>query len=206
MTASDRSSRPVWLGVEGRGWDHVRVHVDLLADWRLAPARDRCPDTCSKRCRCPSKAIVMAVYVGLAVHAELQTGAARPGAETLAEYAGCDERTVRDAIKVLTRYGWIAAEARPGKAHQYRLLRPPLVPERPRGGDPGCAQRAGHSPGHPGAVTRGTPGQRPDEQDPVTRSMNDAERASPEAVAAAVAAAKAGLGKSKAARSEEVPA
>lgn len=206
MSGSERSSRPVWLGVEGRGWDHVRVHVDLLADWRLEPDRKRCPDTCGKRCRCPSKAIVMAVYVGLAVHAELQTGAARPGAETLAGYAGCDERTVRDAIKVLTRYGWIALETRPGKAHQYRLLRPPVVPDRPRGGDPGCAQRAGHSPGHPGGEPRGTPGQRPDEQDPVSRTMNNGERASPEAVAAAVAAARAGLG-TEAERSEsEVPA
>ena len=117
-TGRTRSSRPVWLGVDQRGWDHVRVHIQLLHDKRLEPRRGS---------RDPSKAIVLAVYLGLAAHAEIESGRARPGAELLGEYAGVDERTARDAVKVLERTGYIELERRPGKASLYFLKSPPRV-------------------------------------------------------------------------------
>lgn len=186
MATGDRSSRPVWLGEDGRGWDHMRVHLALLQDWRLAPprARDEKCTWCQGRCRCPSKSTVMAVYLGLVAHAEVETGKARPGAELLSRYTGADERTCREAVTVLARYGWVSFTKRRGKAHQYVLLRPPTIPPHPgenpvdgaggpRASAPGCGQTPGHAPGGVGSETRGTPGQGPGELEPPTRAIDD---------------------------------
>ncbi len=183
----DRSSRPVWLGEDGRGWDHMRVHVALLRDWRLVPEKARggkC-SWCADKCRCPTKATVMAVYLGLVAHAELETGLARPGADLLADYTGVDERTCREAVTVLARFGWVRFTPRAGKAHMYELLRPPTIPPQPvdgagdnaggpRAGDPGSGGTPGLGPDRSGSGTRATPGLGPDEQEPQTRTIDDA--------------------------------
>ena len=106
---SERSSRPLWLGEDARKWDHVRLHVQVIKDWRLG-------------------AYHQAVYAGIACHAEVETGEARPSAETLAAYARCSERQVRRIIEDLENFAYLAIEPRQGKASIYRLLPPPPVP------------------------------------------------------------------------------
>lgn len=146
---SERSSRPIWLGVDKRGWDHVRVHVQLLKDQRLG-------------------AFELGAYMGLAAHAELQTGEARPSAETLARYINASERTVRRAIKTLIDAGYVVVERRVGKASHYYLVPPPtpdtesaLFSDTPDIDDT-----------HPGQRFRATPDRGSDEQEPITRTKN----------------------------------
>ena len=105
---SERSSRPFWLGEDQRGWDHVRLHVQLIRDPRIGAAE-------------------MAVYAGIAVHAEANTGEARPSKDTLAEYAQISVRAVYDATQVLKKTGYIQIEHRHGKASIYRLMPPPVI-------------------------------------------------------------------------------
>ena len=83
---SNRSSRPFWLGEDARGWDHVRLHIQVYRDPRMG-------------------AYEQSVYGGIACHAELQTGEAKPSVETLATYANCDERTVRRVLVRLEEWG-----------------------------------------------------------------------------------------------------
>lgn len=103
-----RSQRPFWLGEDKRQWDHVRLHLSIFKDPRMG-------------------AYEQAIYGGIAVHAELQTGEAVPALETLARYAGCDERTVRRVLDRLVAWGYVEKELRPGKASIYRLLPPPTL-------------------------------------------------------------------------------
>lgn len=119
LVSADRSSRPLWLGpvTDQRGWDHARLHKQLLLDTRLA-ATDG-----------PAKSIVLAVYFGLAMHAEVDTGCSRPSVETLASYAGCNERSVRRAFVVLEEVGYVELRRRKGKAAIVVLLPPPELPE-----------------------------------------------------------------------------
>lgn len=150
---TERSSRPVWLGEDRRGWDHVRVHVQLLRDQRLSVEG------------APAKAFVLAVYLGLVSHAELQTGEARPSAETLASYFAGDERTVRRCLRVLVDAGYVAVEPRPGLASVYRLLPPPALPT------PDCESEvltgaADRGSGPSGLSARATPDSESDEREP----------------------------------------
>lgn len=105
---SRRSARPVWLGEDRRGWDHVRIHVQLIKDRRVEHRH-------------------LAVYVGIAVHAEIETGEAGPSKETLGGYAGLSERAVYAALTDLESWDYIAIERRAGKASIYRLLPPPTL-------------------------------------------------------------------------------
>lgn len=98
----------MWLGEDTRGWDHIRVHVQLYRDERVG-------------------AYELAVYGGIALHAETATGEASPSHETLAGYAQCDERTVRRVVKRLQEWGYIAVIPRPGQASIYKLLPPPAL-------------------------------------------------------------------------------
>lgn len=158
---TDRSSRPVWLGQDARGWDHVRVHTQLLRDPRLGGVGSS-----------PSRATVLAVYMGVAAHAELESGDARPAAETLGGYAGCDERTARLCLGLLEQVGYCEIHRRPGKASVVRLLPPPVLPVEEPESDPGCETRP--SPGVPsdlpGSGIRTSPGVTPDEQEPLNES------------------------------------
>lgn len=106
---SARSSRPIWLGEDCRTWDHARVHLQLLVDARLG-------------------AYEHSVYLGLAGHADSDTGATEPSEETLARYAGCSVRRVRTALDLLHGAGYVAIARRAGKASHYSLLPPPAVP------------------------------------------------------------------------------
>lgn len=114
----DRSDRPLWLGPvsDERNWDHARLHKHLLLDTRLAH-----PDG-------PAKSIVLAVYFGLAMHAEIHTGCSRPSAETLGRYADCSERSVRRAFAVLEEVGYVRLRRRKAKAAVVVLLPPPELP------------------------------------------------------------------------------
>lgn len=102
----ERSQRPVWLGVDRRGWDHVRVHLQLLKDNRL-------------------DAYDLAVYLGIAAHAEVASGRAFPAKLTLAKYAQMSERKVFDCIRKLQRLEYLHVEPHPGEASAYILLPPP---------------------------------------------------------------------------------
>lgn len=125
---SGRSSRPVWLGEDKRGWDHVRLHVQLLKDDRVG-------------------AYELAVYMGIAAHAELQTGEATPSLDTLATYAKCNERTVRRARDLLREWGYIEVKDRKGKASIYRLLPPPTLDSQSGVQEDTPDTQSGH-PGH----------------------------------------------------------
>lgn len=147
---SGKSQRPPWLGEDHRTWDHVRIHVQLLRDERLG-------------------AFHLAVYMGLAMHADIGTGDARPAAATLGSYANMSERTARRAMDELAGWGYLSVEPRKGTASIYRLLPPPPLPE-PRTesptlrvDDPGQrnSQRRTH--------TTRTPDTGSDEQEPRTR-------------------------------------
>lgn len=104
--STEKSQRPVWLGEDQRRWDHVRVHVCLLKDPRLGAEE-------------------LAVYIGLAAHAELASGRSFPSQATLGAYAGLSDRTVRRVIDVLVEALYLRVEERPGKANVYVLLPPP---------------------------------------------------------------------------------
>lgn len=103
---TDRSQRPVWLGVDERRWDHVRVHLQLLQDERVTSYH-------------------LAVYLGLAAHAETASGRAFPSAATLARYGGMSDRKVRDVIKQLAEWRYLRVEPRDGAASTFFLLPPP---------------------------------------------------------------------------------
>lgn len=157
--SDDRSQRPVWLGQDRRGWDHVRVHVQLLRDDRLT-------------------AYHLAVYLGIAAHAELASGRAYPSAATLARYGGIGDRKVRDVIRDLEAWDYLTVERREGAASVYTLLPPPPLQEvQPSTG--GSAPDA--APPRLGGTRTPAPGA--DEQDPGTRSNN--QRARPPAAKAA---------------------
>lgn len=108
--SEERSSRPVWLGEDQRGWDHIRVHRQIILDSRM-------------------EAFHQAVYNGLALHAETRSGDCYPAETTLAIYAGCSERTVRDVLREMAGWKYIEIIRRPGKASIYRLLPPPELPK-----------------------------------------------------------------------------
>lgn len=138
-----KADRPVWLGEDQRGWDHARIHRAVLEDERLG-------------------AYEIAVYVGLAIHAESRSGAARPAAATLAAYANMGERRVRTALDTLEQAGWIDVEQRPGMASVYRLLPPPTPA---RGAD--VPDRPLHDvPDHPGTTDRTSPARGADGREP----------------------------------------
>lgn len=139
-----RSARPFWLGEDLRKWDHVRLHVQVIKDPQLG-------------------AYEQAIYAGIACHAELQTGEATPGAELLAYYAQCDERTVRRVLARLREAGYVEVVPRPGLASIYRLLPPPpLGPGAESGvGVPG----AGLTVRAPRAESPRGPGTESDEQE-----------------------------------------
>lgn len=159
-----RSQGPVWLGADRRGWNHVRIHVQLLRDDRL-------------------DAYHLAVYLGIAAHAELASGKAFPSASTLARYGGISDRKVRDVIHQLAEWGYLTIEPRNGGASVYTLQPPPPLQdvqgssgrEEPGAGGVGTTFQGGAAPGA-------------DEQVPGTRSKNDGRRRPPAADAAAVAA------------------
>lgn len=147
-----RSQRPVWLGEDARGWDHARIHRQLLQDPRV-------------------EVYELGTYVGLAIHAETMTGDAEPAAETLARYLGCSERRVRTALDALGAAGYIEETPRPGKASRYRLLPPPPLPPTPAPGagvpDPTPERGAGV----PRNVAPATPDPGADEQEPVNENQ-----------------------------------
>lgn len=138
--AIDRSQRPVWLGEDRRGWDHVRIHVALLKDRRIAAHH-------------------LAVYMGVASHAELASGRAYPAATTLARYAGMSDRKVRACLHEMEEWGYLRIEHDPGRASTYVLLPPPPLH---------LVQASTPAPGagHPGTTRRTTPAPGADEQEP----------------------------------------
>lgn len=149
MTA--RSSTPIWLtGSDQRGWDHMRVHVQLLKDKRLG-------------------AYELGVYLGLCAHAETQSGRCFPAAATLAEYIDVSEKTVRRATKVLIETGYVRMEQGNGTANTYHLN--PL---------PSLDSQSTLEPGSKGAglSSTSTLDCGTDEQEPIIRSKNKSEKAS----------------------------
>lgn len=176
--SSERSSRPIWLGDDSRGWDHIRLHVQALHDERLSGTGVVLAEPA------PAKAFTLAVYQGLAAHAELQTGDARPAAETLAGYVGCDERTVRRCLRVLEAVGYIEIVPRPGLANVYRLLPPPpLTPGAQSGVDHAGADSP---PGGSGSTVRTGADSQSDEQEPLNENQ---EREEPTSASASPARA-----------------
>lgn len=143
-----RSQRPVWLGEDCRQFDHARIHRQLLEDDRLGHFE-------------------IAVYVGLAIHAETMTGSCRPAAATLARYVNCGERRAREALDRLEAAGYIAVEVTVGKASTYRLLKPPTLARAAgvESGDPGSTIT------DPGTTTRGTPARGADELEPLNENQ-----------------------------------
>ncbi len=160
---TDRSQRPVWLGVDERGWDHVRVHLQLLQDERVTSYH-------------------LAVYLGIAAHAETSSGRAYPSAATLARYGGMGDRKVREVVKELAEWKYLRIEPRDGAASTYFLLPPPPMQEVQGSGT--TAAREDAPPRHDGTRTaaRGA-----DELEG-TRSKNNGHRRPPAAEAAGDAA------------------
>lgn len=159
---SDRSDRPVWLGEDERGWDHARIHRRLLEDDRVG-------------------AYEIAVYVGLAIHAETRSGSARPAAATLARYAKMGDRRARQAIDTLADAGWIEVRERPGKASSYVLLPPPTLA-------PAAEVTPAPDAAHPGTTGRAplqdvprTPAPGADEREPRTRAKDESQEQGAEA-------------------------
>ena len=149
---TERSSRPIWLGADERKWDHVRIHVQLLADKRLG-------------------AYEIATYMGLVSHAELQTGKCYPAAETLAKYINASEKTVRRSVAVLVEAGYVKVRKYKGRANIYYVSSPPtldsqttLEGERNSTLDSGTDLPWTHSPR---TLDSGT-----DEQEPITKTKN----------------------------------
>lgn len=108
---TERSQRPVWLGVRSkdeRTFDHIRVHVQLLDDPRVGVYH-------------------LAVYLGIARHAEVHGGAAHPSAATLARYGGLSERKARTVIDDLEAWGYLRVEERSGNSSVLVLLPPPKL-------------------------------------------------------------------------------
>lgn len=147
-----RSQRPPWLGEDARGWDHARIHRAVLTDDRLG-------------------AYELAVYLGLAVHAELATGDARPSIATLAGYANMSVRRAADAVKTLTDSGWITITERKGSASTYRLLSPPTPAPRADLADLTPARGAGGV----GTTCMTSPAPGADEQEPVDENQGTRE-------------------------------
>lgn len=146
MSGERRSSRPVWLGEDHRQWDHVRVHLQVLRDARI-------------------DAYGLAIYLGLAAHAEITTGAARPSIETLASYGGMSPRKAASVVAELIAAGYVSVEHRAGKASRYSLLPPPPLHEvHGSEADPGTVCAA------PLHLVPTTPAPGADEQEPVTEN------------------------------------
>jgi hypothetical protein len=110
-------NRPIWLR-DARGWDHARVHIDVLLHPDLG-------------------AYEQYLYELLAMHAEAATGEPRKGEEaTQARLAGimkCSTRQVRRSFKILQIVGLVEtyrADHRPGRPLVFRLVRPPSTPIR----------------------------------------------------------------------------
>lgn len=129
-----RSQRPIWLGADARGWDHVRVHLNVLSDGRLGVYE-------------------IAAYVGLAAHAEsTETGETGASLATLAAYLQCSESRMRTAVNTLSEAGWIGIEppdalerVKLGVAPRYQLM-PPPTPVRGEGVANGTPSPEGSPP------------------------------------------------------------
>lgn len=147
-----RSSRPVWLGEDQRRWDHVRVHLQVLRDPRL-------------------DAYALAVYLGLAAHAEVATGSARPSIETLAGYGGMSARKAAAVVGELVAAGYVTVEHRAGKASRYALLPPPPLHEVQGSDDPDV----GISCASPLHLVPDTPAPGADELEPVNQNQRPEE-------------------------------
>lgn len=116
------------------------------------------------------------MYLGLAMHAELDTGRCRPAAPTLGGYADVDERTVRAALAVLEDVGYIQRRHRPGKAPECKLLPPPPLPddveeERPAAPEPldDVDEQPRDTPGNSPGVVIHTPDNPPADPGSLTR-------------------------------------
>ncbi len=101
-----QTSHPAWLrnSFKGGQQDFTCLSNQLLDDDRIGY-------------------LEMAVYQGIARHANRQTGESWPGTETLARYAKCARNSVTKAIKKLVECGYLML--RPGgggKVNRYRLL------------------------------------------------------------------------------------
>lgn len=152
-TTESHSQRPVWLGQDRRKWDHARVHVQLLQDHRIG-------------------AYELAVYLGLAAHAECMSGRAFPAAATLARYATMSERKVRECVRTLAEAGYLTVQNHVGKASTYSLLPPPKL-STPRHLVPGSEGDPGTTVQTPRHVLPNTPAPGADEREPVTRTKNE---------------------------------
>lgn len=99
-------TRPVWLGPDRGGWDHVRIPDQLVTDPRVGPNE-------------------VAAYVSLAKHASVRSGDTTVSQATISRHHQMSAKPVRSGIKTLVRLGY-AAEIRQGrKILAYRLLPPP---------------------------------------------------------------------------------
>lgn len=135
--------RPVWLGEDGRGWDHVRVHVQVIEDDRLG-------------------AHEQAVYLALTKHAEGTSGGTWVGQHRLAEYTRLSWSSVHRALGKLATLRYVGIEGRQGQTSVYRLLPPPPLSDSE--GSPGT-QKGGSCQGR-----GGTPVTDADEREPGNES------------------------------------
>lgn len=153
MIDESRSSRPIWLGKDKRTWDHVRIHVQLLADDRLG-------------------AYELSVYMGLVAHGELRSGRCYPAAATLAEYINASERQVWRSIRVLKEAGYVEVAPQKGKANTYYILPPPDTPATQahlQTRDVRLTVKSGMTDSQEGSATQSY------KQEPITRSNNKSE-------------------------------
>lgn len=106
-------TRPIWLGEDARGWDHVRIHLAVLFHPDLGPYEQY-------------------LYALIAAHAEGTTGKPMPGQEAtledLREIMGCSKPTILKARDTLVDKKLIEVEQlsdRRGQPTVYRLMPPP---------------------------------------------------------------------------------
>lgn len=103
------SRRPAWLGEDQGRWDHFRIHNQLLIDPRI-------------------DAYSIAIFGGLAAHADSSSGRSSPSMDTLARYARCSRRTVIGRLETLVEHGYLGVDKRDGHSNVYRLLPCPTLP------------------------------------------------------------------------------
>lgn len=102
-------TRPVWLGEDRGGWDHVRAHVQLLDDPRIGDTE-------------------LTVYLGIARHANRFSGEARVSQQTLASYAGRSDKPVKAAISRLSKFDYIETIVAKSQIVGFILKVPPALP------------------------------------------------------------------------------
>ncbi len=113
-----QTSRPVWLGKprNDKRWDYTCISNQLMDDKRVGR-------------------LEMAIYLGLARHANPKTGESWPSAETLAGYARCSRSSVFKAIRSLIELGYLTMKSGHGRqVNHYWIGLPGSVDNSPQPG------------------------------------------------------------------------